>query len=155
MIRRFCLVAFFLSIMFPNHLYAMGFCGDVANSKNYLYTQDLLSHAGAYEGKLVEVIGIYYFSYPDSYLFATIDSYVVAKSERRDEKVEIRLNISKYRMRSAHKTSLSKAESGPKADGKVVKVRGVFHNRLVHGTAVALFIDEIQYFQICSNERAK
>ncbi|MCC2962932.1 hypothetical protein LK540_21085 [Massilia sp. IC2-278] len=116
--------------------------------------QDLVARPARYEGKRIEVIGIYIFSLPRSFIVSRAEDYVSFDgSDLNNQKVA--LEIGKYRAKIGDDARMAESKYGYLADGVVVKVRGKFFNQQSHGMWVALVIDDIQEFVACNDSEVR
>lgn len=141
--KRNISICFFMQVICLATVYAAEYCNRNTDAASAIRISDLLRAPGKYESSVVEVVGIYVFAYPLSFIFGNVDDYVAARGNILNVTREIRLEMNQYRLRTSQGTSLTNAEFGPKAEGSIVRVKGRFHNRLFHGSSVVSVIDEI------------
>lgn len=132
---------------------ASEFCENFEKSKYFISSRDLLEHPGRYEGRTIEVIGLYYFGFPESYLLSSVDDFAEMKIGRNIERPKLRLDMSKPQPNADGRVPAFITLPNADVEGRIIQVKGTFHNRLVHGSIVALFIDDIQEFHVCSADQ--
>lgn len=105
-------------------VYAAEYCNRNTDAASTIRISDLLRTPGKYESSVVEVVGVYVFAYPHSFIFGNVDDYVAARGDILNVNREIRLEMNQYRLRTSQGTVIDGRRVWTKNGGKYCACKG-------------------------------